>query len=739
MQGKMFKRWTALSLAAIMTLTAISCGGTENGGKPQEDQTTENKGGSNMKYNSSSYSELFSSPTAEYRLHSMYHGAVDQYKTGLSQFISNLSNRIGQGGLVTNISFGENGEYLDAPDAFTDLNAAAKIIKSKGYKLWLYDEIGYPSGAAGGRTALDNPEYVSQGLVLVKRTGSGKNPVTVQRDKEFISIHAAYAVDGRGNVHQADITDTAVSFGGVESDWTLYIAAVKRFYEGTHAQTNGYGESKWVSPYYINIMNNDAVGEFINNTYRAYAEKFEYFSEVTGIFTDEPSLMEAYVHTGDRVFDYAQLSWTEGFDEAFEEMHGYSIKDKYHLVFDGMTEEAMVVRTNYRQTVGKLVSESYFGQIADFCEENGTRSSGHALLEERVVAHAYYYGDLLQCLRQMSIPGVDSLYGKEKMFMHPDWPGFMAMKYASSATTLEGKDRMTMVELCFTDCDGFPMSEENKDSLFKTVNTMAFLGITHYNCYVPLNQLGDRQRLFSDYLARLSYMSRNAVWVGNVGLYYPINTFQAYSVPSHTQEMKTPKYLSSISNTALELFANQQDFTVADNQFILEASIENGRIFTENVSFSVICMPGVEVLPLEVAKKLDEFEKSGGTVIWVDCLPTVGDSLGESEELKALLEGKTVMNYREAGLAAKEANPDPLKIKRETPTLYVGRYTVEDAPMYWLYNSHDLEKSLTLTYKGARGFDIYDPETGEITFVEGESAAVNIKSLYTKLVVVRLK
>ena len=737
----LLKRTAALGLTAVLLFSAFSCGGGSNeGGAPSLGTTPDDtmNGDTGMIYTPNKYAELFSSPTNEYRLYRMNHDAASVFNTAPAQFLNGLSSLRGLGGIVTNIPFGKNGEYLDSPTAFDELNSLVKQLEKKDYGYWLYDEIGYPSGAAGGRTALENESYISQGLVMIKKTGSGKNPITVDCPEELISIHKAYAVDSEGNTLQVNVSPDKVSFNGVSGNWTLYIIANKIFYEGTHAQTNGYGESMWVSHNYINIMNKDAVAEFIDNTYRQYAEKFDYFKNVTGIFTDEPSLMEQYIHTGSKVFEYAQLSWTEGFDEKFEEMHGYSITDKYHLVFEGDSDEARIVRVNYRQTVGEMVSESYFGQIADFCDENGTKSSGHALLEERVVAHAYYYGDLMQCLRKMGIPGVDSLSAKTPAFMHEDWPIFMAIKYATSATTLTGKDRMTMVELCFTDCDGFPMSESNKDVLFKTMNTMAFMGITHFNSYVPLDQLGGKLKAFSDYFGRLSYISRNAKWVGEVGLYYPINTFQAYSKPSHTAVMNTPTYVSSISKTAIQLFENQQDFTVADNEFILEATVENGRIFNDHVSFSVICMPGVEVLPLDVMKKLDQFEKSGGTVIWIDCLPTLADKSSECDELVSMVSGKTVMNYREAGAAVKDAVADKLVIKRETPSLYVGRYVLDDAPMYWLYNSHDMDKSLTLTYEGAKGFDVYDPATGEITSLSGESISVDIAKLHAKLVIVRL-
>jgi hypothetical protein len=85
-----------------------------------------------------------------------------------------------------------------------------------------------------------------------------------------------------------------------------------------------------------------------------------------------------------------------------------------------------------------------------------------------------------------------------------------------------------------------------------------------------------------------------------------------------------------------------------------------------------------------------------------------------------MVSGKTVMNYREAGAAVKDAVADKLVIKRETPSLYVGRYVLDDAPMYWLYNSHDMDKSLTLTYEGAKGFDGDFWDRCNIVFIKNE-------------------
>ena len=119
-------------------------------------------------------------------------------------------------------------------------------------------------------------------------------------------------------------------------------------------------------------MDKNAVSAFIDNTYKQYAEKFEYFNKIVGVFTDEPSLMEVYQNTPD-TFKYSQLATVDGFEDKFEQMHGYSVADKYHLIFTGDSDEAKIVRVNYRETVAEILSKTYFGALREFCEANGSK------------------------------------------------------------------------------------------------------------------------------------------------------------------------------------------------------------------------------------------------------------------------------------------------------------------------------------------------------------------------------
>lgn len=743
----------ALLIVACLTVGLCAALGVFNGGlgdNPKDSTSGETNGvttgddsdtddnttgdSSNMAYSKNNYSEGFLDPSAEYRWHYMDHSFASTYEKSVSEFLANLRDMdsTGAGGVVTNIKFSDN--YLKDADDFKNLSEAVNLlIKKNNGTFWLYDEYGYPSGKANGLTVEEHPEYIAKGLAFDSYEGNGKNSMTVglPDHKEILKIHSAYAVDSNGNVLSAKYTDDSATFAGTDGKWTFYVFYEKILFEGTHASNNGNTPA-----YYPNLMDASAVDEFINNTYKQYAELFTYFDQTVGVFTDEPSLMEVYQNTSD-TFKYSQLATVDGFEEKFEEMHGYSIADKYHLIFTGDSDEAKIVRVNYRETVAELISKNYFAKLREFCEANGTKSSGHCLLEESMAYHAYYYGNLMQCLREMSIPGCDGLSMKTDSFMNEGWSIFMACKYASGAANLKG-NRMTMMELCAVD---LPSDREYNDEEYRNFKTslsdIMFCGVTDIHSYVGTGMFKSHATELIDYLARISYMSKSAVWDGEVGLYYPIATMQAYTKPSYNAALGSPENGPQMGTVAKTLYKNQLDFTVVDDIFIREATVENGKLTNGKISFSVIMMPQVEVIPLDVMQKLDEFTKGGGKVIWIDRTPDLADKTSETDAVKSLVAGVETVNVDKAVEIAKSSVDYGLKIEKATSTLYVGKYMLEDAPMYWLVNNHDLEKNLTVSYEGAKGFDIYDPETGKITSVSGDTAEVTVGVASTAFVIVR--
>ena len=747
------KKLLTLLMVLVMLLSCFACSKGGDGSVTSNEQSSNNEESSaettdgvgnttppdnfnsTLSYDMQTYQGLFDTPTSEFRWYLIEHTVAHQYRNNTWKSNVEYLKKKGFGGVVLNYDFAEG--YLQNKEVFNQLGLATDILNDNGLGMWVYDEYGYPSGSAGGLTTYEHPEYVAKGLVYIRKSGNGYREVAVRREADFLKIHSAYAVDKDGNVTNVTVSDDQVVFGGLEGEWTLYVFAEKKLYEGTHAETNSGGGVGWLTRDYLNIMDKNAVAEFINNTYKAYAENFKHFSNAGAVFTDEPSLMEKYQNTG-KTFKYGQLAWSDDFAQKFEEMHSYSILTNLHHMFEGNSDEAKIVRVNYRQTVAELVGANYFGQINDFCVENGTLLSGHCLLEENLSDHVYYYGDLLQCLRQTGIPGVDVLTGKPEKFQSTSTPHYLTIKYAYSVAAMKGNNTV-MLELAPTDyLSSERLTSSELNEIFQVLSLMYFNGANHINSYLGVDSLSYKTKTYNEYFARLAYISKTAKWNGGVAVYYPINTSQAYSIPSTSATVGKPNTdpHATIAKLCLKLYEEQRDYLVVDNQFIREATVEDGKIYNENVCFTSICLPGVEVMPLDVLKKVLDFQNGGGTVVWVESVPQIADKLSENEELKSLTAALTSVSVTKAVKTIDEADPLKLEIKKRTSSLYVGTYTLDDAPMYWLYNNHEMKKTLDISYEGAIALDVYDPKTGEITRYYGDSIKLEIDAYYTKMITV---
>jgi hypothetical protein len=549
-------------------------------------------------------------------------------------------------------------------------------------------------------------------------------------------LYTAYAIDENGDVHDATVTDNAVSFTGVSGNWTLYIYAIKEFYEGTWIEGSIHHQSDvWLDKSYINIMDKDAVAKFIEIGYKPYTENFFYMDQVVAIFTDEPALAEKHNGASE---PYDQLAWAPGFEELFEEMHGYSILHKLHHMFGGTSDEAKIVRVNYRQTVAKMVSENYFKQINDFCVEHGTLLSGHMLGEGGITSHTLFYGDLMACYREMGIPGVDITSVKGDLYHSVEWNKGMVVKTAASVSRITDKSNVTMVELCALDLENTKnFNSEEQAILWKALNSIYFNGGNHINSYVNIDEVGRNKKYFVNYFSRLGYFSQNAEWDGELAIYYPISTMQAYAMAAGSEEQAWPEHKDLSNKIAMQLWENQLDFLRVDDRFILEAEIKNGCLTNGYASFKAVILPNVEIMSLKTLKKLDEFKEAGGKVYFVDALPTLADRFEDIEDFGALAGKFEKISFTSAMKDIKENFSYNLKLSRPSTTVSISKYRLDGDEAYWFLNDGSVARKHKLSYDEAKGFEVYDPLTGEIEYVEGSELTVNVNQYCALIIIVK--
>ncbi|MCS7186267.1 MAG: glycosyl hydrolase, partial [Armatimonadota bacterium] len=277
---------------------------------------------------------LFRSPPAEFRPLQIVHG-FDNLGNDLKTIRKRLEElkSLGVGGLVVNVSFRD---YMRSEEQWRIFLEGIEIAEELGFVLWLYDEEGYPSGAAGGLVLERNPDFEAIGLARI------------------------VGEDGKARYE------------------------VRRMYEGTHCTENVYKKRR-----YINILNPEAVRNFIDITHDEYAKRVPNLGKrFRAIFTDEPSLMTTYIRPPENALP--AIPWVEDLPVEFQRRKGYDLTPHLDSLFLDVGDFRRV-RCDFYDVVAQLVAERYFGQIQDWCRKHGIASSGHLLAEERLLWHAMYY------------------------------------------------------------------------------------------------------------------------------------------------------------------------------------------------------------------------------------------------------------------------------------------------------------------------------------------------------------
>ncbi|MBQ3868727.1 MAG: hypothetical protein II789_09335 [Clostridia bacterium] len=444
--------------------------------------------------------------------------------------------RLGYGGIVTNVDFDQ---YLESPANWETLRYAVRRAKALGFRVWLYDEHGYPSGGAGGITLRDHPEYEAQGLAEVTAYGAPGELISLELPPGHDYFVTAMAYAG-SLVTPAKATCTLVR---ADASGIARAYAVKRVYEGTHAEHNVHESRR-----YINVLDPDAVRAFIDNTYEAYRRELgELFGAVEAIFTDEPSIMAAYLNAGlypGRVLDKFDDSlpllplvvWDRRLPERYKERWGEDLLPKLGDLFGPRTDANAETRYRFHTVTSEMFEHAFFEQLGDWCASAGTRFSGHVLLEEAVLDHPIFEGNIFRFMSHMGLPGIDMLTtipdGILDQAMTPKLISSAAAWFAPAGSA----PRRVMSEISGHNegARGVPYGlREMKGS----VAMQRALGVTEFPSYYSDTKVSEAEfRDFCDFTARISNPLRGGNTLNHrILLLYPIEAAFAAAFGSAAQ------------------------------------------------------------------------------------------------------------------------------------------------------------------------------------------------------------
>ncbi len=484
----------------------------------------------------------------------------------------------GLGGLVCNASFRD---YLESEASWNKLIASVQACRDLGMVVWIYDEQGYPSGAAGGLVLKRNPDFEAQELA-----------------------------------YDASLPDPFV---------------IRPAYEHTHASNNYYAARR-----YANLIDDRAAACFIDVTHNAYYQRLKPFfgDTIQAMFTDEPSLIAVNigqipedVRKRVKVVDpidpdvklLPRVPWCYDMTERYLERFGEDLLPQRRSLFVGDTGEDRRIRRQFWSLVADLISDRYFGALESWCEQRGVASSGHSLWEEQVLHHVPLEGNGLKCLGRMQIPGLDLLNSDPQAVIHTGW---LTAGMPASAARLNGRRRIMTEVSDFQQKMGGqgPVSVAEMQATAAWQATWDVTDFTLY--YSPHDRSLEDYRRYGDFVGRLNAILKPATPNPETLLYYPIYDCWAEYLPvaeplrMPTQSPRAQQLVSSFLQLGQKLQRTQIPFTLTDHEHLAAAELQDdGTLKIANNHYRSLVLPVDVQLPAKAAAVVEQFVQKGGRVI----------------------------------------------------------------------------------------------------------------------------
>ncbi|MDO5582093.1 MAG: hypothetical protein Q4G69_13270 [Planctomycetia bacterium] len=486
--------------------------------------------------------------------------------------IARYRDRCGLGGFVVSVS-GKNG-YIRNKENWKEFVNSVQAAQKAGLRIWIYDELGWPSLGAGG--------------------------VVLEKDPSLESLELVFDKEAKEKFH------------------------VRPSYEYTFASMDSLRTARR----HPNPLDPKAVGKFLEVTHQQYRDELgpDLYHHVEAFFTDEPTMLgfsllrimskedrEKYGITDP--LDWSKkilpaVPWRADLEDQYKQRYGEDLRPHFESLFGGESDQDRAVRERFWKMIAEINTDTYFGGIRRFCETDnaGPRASGHTLAEEGVILNVPVDGNKLAALKQFQIPGQDLLTSNPASQFRGNW---LTNAWPTSAACLIGQ-RLAMTEISdHIQRHQKPSKVANIDEMRATAGIMASWGITEFTLYYGIdcgkefpfrNEISHRQ--YCDFVGRINAILRPASPIRKILLYYPIELLQEEYVPmagkfdSNRVSKRMKSIAAAFGSAGWSLSMARVPVVIADDQTIQEL-IANGaknnskksRTIRNDFDFSAIVYP----------------------------------------------------------------------------------------------------------------------------------------------------
>lgn len=289
-------------------------------------------------------------------------------------------------------------KYL-TEDYFDRYGDILETSKRLGMSVIFYDDVGFPSGSAGGQMKRRFPNDVAHRLDKKEMDVEGPTDWTATIGEGVFMGAVAMNLQ---TWERRDISDSVregkIAWRVPAGTWKLMLFTCVNA-----------GQD-------VDYLNPASVDRFCSLTYDQYYKRFSnYFgSVITMNFFDDINIRKL----SGRV-------WTPIFNERFQTQHGRSPVTLYPALWYDIGPDTTAARVSLHDFRAELLAEGFPRRVNEWCAAHGIRSTGHAMGQYHPQP-VFLAGDHMKFYRHCDIPMIDSIhyYGHGR-------PGF---KLTSSAS-----------------------------------------------------------------------------------------------------------------------------------------------------------------------------------------------------------------------------------------------------------------------------------------------------------------
>jgi hypothetical protein len=596
---------------------------------------------------------------------------------------------------------------------FKSFKAAVDEAKKRSMYVWIYDELCWPSGFAGGIVPALSARYRAKALLMV--------PSERAYEGEEVIANFKCELNGKGLPAKYEVAKP-----GEEGGEYLYLSFIVFISSPGETWFNGLS--------YVDLLDQDVVKKFLEVAYAPYVDRFsdDIGKTIPGVFTDEPNISSSRPRIssiipprGPRIAPFA-VPWTDRLVDRFKELNGYSIMERLPEIFFDVGNY-MKTRYDFWRTVTVLFLEAFSKQIYDWCDRHGLKFTGHYLAEDSLISQLLCAGAVMPHYEYQHVPGIDHLG------MHV-WGSLLTAKQVSSVANQLGKERV----LCETyGCTGNYPSFADRKWIGDWLYVMGVNLLNHH--LVPYSMRGRRKRdyglnfhwsqpwwkynvILEEYFARLSYMLSRGRRIVNVLVIHPIGTAWALYSPLNTSKVaEIDHYLSSLLRTLLSVHI---DFDLGDEMLMEKyGRVDGERLRVGSMIYNTVIIPPSVTLSSKTVKILRKFVDSGGTLIAITPMPHLVDGEPNGEIRDLLSKAKPLERIeKESLIVALKDIPKPIIIEgdEDGDVLYHIREDEDGRILFIVNTSRERSHDLRVFVNGEFDVEMWDPMSGEQIFEEFE-------------------